>query len=206
LVSTSESGPASIRVRGQRAGTRRTIRPHVNRAPEILDREPVRGHCSIAAQHGFNIVRTYADNGKSGLRIEGRAALRQLIADVESGCAGFQAIFVYDVSRWGRFQDADVAAVTCMCRAGARMYGAGFCVLPVNRSRRVTRPAPARRPVDGEVITSHRDDLHAERPAQHDDLGAAFADPCAVLAVVIADAPCRWSVPLLARTRPARVP
>ena len=37
------------------------------------------------------------------------------------------------------------------------------------------------------MITSRRDDLHAVRPALHDDLGAAFADPCAVLAVVIAE-------------------
>ncbi len=56
------------------------------------------------------------------------------------------------------------------------------------------------------VITLRRDDLRAERPARHDDLGAAFADPCAVLAVVTADAPCRQSVPLLARTRPFRTP
>jgi hypothetical protein len=51
------------------------------------------------------------------------------------------------------------------------------------------------------VITSRRDDLRAGRPVHRDDLGAAFADPCAVLAVVIADAPCRQSAPRLARTR-----
>jgi Resolvase, N terminal domain len=38
-----------------------------------------------AARCGFDIVRTYADHGKSGLRIEGRPALRQLLTDVESG-------------------------------------------------------------------------------------------------------------------------
>src|SRR3954468_20280883 len=63
-----------------------------------------------AARHGFEIVRTYADNGKSGLRIEGRAALIQLLGDVQSGVAGFKAVLVYDVSRWGRFQDADESA------------------------------------------------------------------------------------------------
>ena len=57
-----------------------------------------------------------------------------------------------------------------------------------------------------EVITLRRDDLRAGRPARHDDLGAAFADLCAVLAVVIPYAPCQPSVPLLARTRPAWVP
>ncbi|SED48815.1 Site-specific DNA recombinase [Burkholderia sp. WP9] len=63
-----------------------------------------------AARRGMEIVRTYADEGKSGLRIDGRQALQQLIKDVESGHADFQEILVYDVSRWGRFQDADESA------------------------------------------------------------------------------------------------
>ncbi len=56
------------------------------------------------------IVRTYTDAGKSGLRIDGRDALKELIRDVENGQADFCAILVYDVSRWGRFQDADESA------------------------------------------------------------------------------------------------
>ena len=63
-----------------------------------------------AARRGIEIVRTYADAGKSGLRIDGRASLQQLIKDVESGTADFTIILVYDVSRWGRFQDADESA------------------------------------------------------------------------------------------------
>jgi DNA invertase Pin-like site-specific DNA recombinase len=63
-----------------------------------------------ASTHGLNIVRTYADEGKSGLKIKGRAGLRQLIEDVRSGDADFDTILVYDVSRWGRFQDADESA------------------------------------------------------------------------------------------------
>jgi DNA invertase Pin-like site-specific DNA recombinase len=63
-----------------------------------------------AARRGMTIVRTYADSGKSGLRIDGREALQQLIRDVESGKADFEVILVYDVSRWGRFQDADESA------------------------------------------------------------------------------------------------
>jgi len=63
-----------------------------------------------AEQRGMVIVRTYTDAGKSGLRIDGRDALKQLIHDVESGSADFAAILVYDVSRWGRFQDADESA------------------------------------------------------------------------------------------------
>ena len=63
-----------------------------------------------AEQRGMTIVRTYTDAGKSGLRIDGRDALKQLIQDVENGHADFSAILVYDVSRWGRFQDADESA------------------------------------------------------------------------------------------------
>ena len=63
-----------------------------------------------AARRGFEIVKTYEDSGKSGLRLDGRLSLQQLITDVRSGTAGFSAILVYDVSRWGRFQDADESA------------------------------------------------------------------------------------------------
>lgn len=63
-----------------------------------------------AQRRGIEIVKSYADEGKSGLTIEGRKSLQQLIADVESGCAEFTLILVYDVSRWGRFQDADESA------------------------------------------------------------------------------------------------
>ena len=63
-----------------------------------------------AAHRGLTIVRTYADEGKSGLRIAGREGLQQLIRDVQSGDVDFKVILVYDVSRWGRFQDADESA------------------------------------------------------------------------------------------------
>lgn len=63
-----------------------------------------------AAHRSIEIVRTYADEGKSGLNIGGRLALQKLIKDVEAGPVDFQMILVYDVSRWGRFQDADESA------------------------------------------------------------------------------------------------
>jgi len=63
-----------------------------------------------AEHRGLEVVQTYADEGKSGLRIAGRHALQQLIRDVESGVADFSIVLVYDVSRWGRFQDADESA------------------------------------------------------------------------------------------------
>ncbi len=65
---------------------------------------------AYAERRGFEIVRTYADKGKSGLGIKGRTSLQKLLADIENGDADFEAILVYDVSRWGRFQDPDEAA------------------------------------------------------------------------------------------------
>lgn len=63
-----------------------------------------------AERRGFTIVKTYADHGKSGLSVAGRDALQTMLDDVRSGRADFQTILVYDVSRWGRFQDADESA------------------------------------------------------------------------------------------------
>jgi|SRR5580700_8419512 DNA invertase Pin-like site-specific DNA recombinase len=79
---------------------------------------------AYAASRGMEIVCTYADEGKSGLRIERRDALQQLIQDVVSGNPDFAAILVYDISRWGRFQDADEAAhYEFLCRkAGIRVH------------------------------------------------------------------------------------
>jgi len=63
-----------------------------------------------AARRNIEIVRTYADEGKSGLRIDGRRALHQLIKDVEAGSADFQITLADDVSGLGRCQDADESA------------------------------------------------------------------------------------------------
>lgn len=63
-----------------------------------------------AEQHGFAIVRTYDDAAKSGVVLKGRTGLKRLLRDVVSGSVSYKAILVYDISRWGRFQDADKAA------------------------------------------------------------------------------------------------
>ncbi|WP_223282405.1 recombinase family protein [Pseudomonas amygdali] len=65
---------------------------------------------AYATSHGMEIVKTYRDEGKSGLDIGGRDALRRLIDDVQAGNIQFQVILVYDVSRWGRFQNTDESA------------------------------------------------------------------------------------------------
>ena len=65
---------------------------------------------TFAQQNNLTIVGTYRDDGRSGLRINGRRGLAELINDVQSGHADFDHILVYDVSRWGRFQDIDESA------------------------------------------------------------------------------------------------
>lgn len=63
-----------------------------------------------ADKNNIKIIKTYSDDGKSGLSLNGRSGLQQLIKDVESHQTEFKIILVYDVSRWGRFQDADESA------------------------------------------------------------------------------------------------
>ena len=79
-----------------------------NQADKILE---------YAQRRNIEIVRTYADEGKSGLSLGGRASLQKLLADAESGSADFSLVLVYDVSRWGRFQDADEAATSSNAKA-----------------------------------------------------------------------------------------
>ena len=78
-----------------------------------------------AADHGYIVVATYSDPGRSGVRLKGRPGLAQLLKDVVSGNAPFRAILVYDVSRWGRFQDLDEAAhyeFLCKCHGAPIRY------------------------------------------------------------------------------------
>lgn len=77
-----------------------------------------------AERRGYVIVRTFADEGKSGLRVAGRESLQRLIQEVQDGQPNFSAILVYDISRWGRFQDADESAYyEYLCkRAGIEVH------------------------------------------------------------------------------------
>lgn len=63
-----------------------------------------------AKDHGYVIAKTYCDKGRSGLTLEGRAGLLQLLQDIQSGAAEYETVLVYDISRWGRFQDVDESA------------------------------------------------------------------------------------------------
>lgn len=80
-----------------------------------------------AAFHSIEIVREYVDDGKSGLDIKRRAGLQALMHEVQFGQPDFGKIIVFDVSRWGRFQDIDEAAYhehTCR-RAGIEVIYCG---------------------------------------------------------------------------------
>src|SRR5438067_2151202 len=59
----------------------------------------------FATRHAFGVVKTYSDEAKSGLSFRKRRGLQKLIEDVVGGLASYRAILIYNVSRWGRFQD-----------------------------------------------------------------------------------------------------
>ena len=72
-----------------------------------------------AEARSMEIIRTYSDEARSGLNIEGRNGLCQLLSDVEGGRADYTDVLVYDVSRWGRFQDVDESAYyEYICKRG----------------------------------------------------------------------------------------
>ena len=63
-----------------------------------------------ADEHDMEIVATYSDEARSGLRYENRPGMQKMLADAQSEESGFDTILVYDVTRWGRFQDQDEGA------------------------------------------------------------------------------------------------
>lgn len=85
---------------------------------------------SYALLHNLEITKTYSDPGKSGLDLAHRPGLRKLLEDVACPIPPeFQAILVYDVTRWGRFQDIDESAYyEFVCkRAGIKVH---YCAEP----------------------------------------------------------------------------
>ncbi|MDX8527953.1 recombinase family protein [Mesorhizobium sp. MSK_1335] len=70
-------------------------------------RDAIRNYANVM---GYDIVATYEDPGRSGLSLGGRPGLQRLLEDVESRRADFETVVVYDVSRWGRFQNTDESA------------------------------------------------------------------------------------------------
>jgi hypothetical protein len=85
---------------------------------------------AYAQLHELSIVRTYRDDGESGLKIKNRAGLSQLLEDVRSGHVDFGHILVFDVSRWGASRtltrvrttssSADKGDQSCLLRGAIR--------------------------------------------------------------------------------------
>lgn len=79
-----------------------------------------------AAKNDITIIRTYADEGKSGMQAKGRNAFLTMIQTIKDGKADFDLIVAYDHSRWGRFQkDHEAAHYAYLClSAGVEIH---FC-------------------------------------------------------------------------------
>jgi DNA invertase Pin-like site-specific DNA recombinase len=82
-----------------------------------------------AAERGYELNRTYFDPGRSGLTLRERKGLQALLSEALRPDRQFDAILVLDVSRWGRFQDADQSAhYEYLCReAGVQVV---YCAEP----------------------------------------------------------------------------
>jgi DNA invertase Pin-like site-specific DNA recombinase len=65
---------------------------------------------AYAQANNLTVSATYLDAGRSGLTLHKRPAMKKLLADVAREDCGFSTILVYDISRWGRFQDTDASA------------------------------------------------------------------------------------------------
>ncbi|WP_421932393.1 recombinase family protein [Phenylobacterium sp.] len=82
-----------------------------------------------AQEHGFEVACSYVDAGKSGLTLAGRPGLQALLADAQGPAPDFQVILVFDVSRWGRFQDVDQGAhYEFLCRRAG--IAVEYCIDP----------------------------------------------------------------------------
>lgn len=93
---------------------------HQDLSPDMQDA----AIASYAQRNGIQIVDTYLDAGKSGLTLQKRSAMKKLLHDVTSPTCSFSLVLVYDISRWGRFQDTDASAYY---EYHCRMHGVDVC-------------------------------------------------------------------------------
>lgn len=56
----------------------------------------------LALVSGYQIVRYYSDEGKSGKSIEGRPEFQQMLKDIEDEKDGVKYVIVFKLSRFGR--------------------------------------------------------------------------------------------------------
>ena len=65
----------------------------------------------FAAENSIEIIKEFADRGISGVAVDDRDAFNEMInVYVEGQKDKFDYVLVFDVSRWGRFQDIDESA------------------------------------------------------------------------------------------------
>jgi DNA invertase Pin-like site-specific DNA recombinase len=90
-----------------------------------------------AQRNGFEVIATYSDSARSGIDLKHRPGLLRLLEDVMAGELRFEAILVYDVSRWGRFQDVDESAYyEFLCKkAQVRVH---YCAEPFSNDESIT--------------------------------------------------------------------
>ncbi len=80
---------------------------------------------SYAEANGLRVNHIYEDAARSGLAIINREGMKTMIRDVMATPRPFDVVLVYDVSRWGRFQDVDAAAYyeyTCRLHGAKVVY------------------------------------------------------------------------------------
>ena len=92
---------------------------------------------AYAARRHLTIVQTYADPGRSGLRIAGREGLQELIRDVQLGRADFDCVLVYDITRWGRSRMSTKAPITS---SSASAPGFACTIVPMTSRTTIALP------------------------------------------------------------------
>lgn len=93
--------------------TRDRAAQYIRMSTDAQDLSPEMQSAAIAryaASNGLSVVQTYLDAGRSGLTLHNRPAMKKLLSDVSRDDCPFSRILVYDISRWGRFQDTDASA------------------------------------------------------------------------------------------------
>lgn len=120
---------------------------------------------AYAEANGMRVVRTYRDDGRSGLTIEHRPGLLALMKDITDGPVPYGTVLVLDVSRWGRFQNVDEAAYyEFLCwRAGVKVCyvaelfendGSPFAMIVKGLKRAMA--AEYSRELSGKAVAAHR--------------------------------------------------
>lgn len=93
--------------------TARDAAQYIRMSTDTQDLSPEMQMSAIAGyadRNGLRVVHTYQDAGRSGLTLRRRSAMKRLLEDVTDPKRNFSVVLVYDVSRWGRFQDVDASA------------------------------------------------------------------------------------------------